>query len=157
MLAVLAILAGAAIALLSDGCAETTAREAAERVAGDLRYVQAAAVAGGAGRSVEFAVEEDGYRAYATDDGTTLTQPVSKLPFEVRLADLFPGARVDLVAADFCGGSTVSFGAEGAPVAGGSLLLSAGRKRFAVDIAAGSGRIVVHAAGAQPADQPVAN
>jgi len=143
VLAVLALLAGTAIALLSNGSAETVVREAAERVAADLVFVQADALAGGAARTVVFAVDEDGYRAYATDDGTLLTYPVSKGPFEVLLAQRFPGARVDLVSADFGGSETLSFDARGAPLAGGIVVVTAGRKRYQVAVADGTGRITV--------------
>ncbi|MFH1142991.1 MAG: prepilin-type N-terminal cleavage/methylation domain-containing protein [Candidatus Eisenbacteria bacterium] len=153
VMVVIALLAGGAIALLSKGHAEAVALEAAQRVAADLIFAQTDARANRSERAVAFSVEADGYRIYAAGDGTTLTHPVSKRPFEVTLGELFPGAGLHLQSADFDGGTTLEFDRAGLPRAGGTIIVSASGRRFFVDVAAGTRRVSVRAPATKP-DEP---
>lgn len=159
MIAVIAVLAGAGIALLAGGHAEAAAEEAARHLAADLAYAQADALAKGSARSVVFEVDAERYEIQATDNGAILTHPVSKRPFEVDLAGLFPGISLDLVSADFSGATTLTFAPNGTPQAGGTVTVGAARHRFRVSVADGTGRVEIEAlaaAGSDPED-PVAD
>jgi prepilin-type N-terminal cleavage/methylation domain-containing protein len=140
VMAVIAVLSGAAISLLSGGQAQTAAAEAAARVAADIAFAQSDAIARRAPRTLVFDEPHDSY--VLNHDGATLVHPVTKRPYAVDLAGLFQGGRVDLRDVDFGGVDSLRFDAQGAPNAGGSLCVQAGGERLAVSVAAVTGRIV---------------
>ncbi len=140
VMAVIAVLSGAAISLLSGGQAQTAAEEAAARVTADIAFAQSDAIAHRAPRTLVFDEQRDSYVLNA--NGATLVHPVSKRPYAVDLALLFQGTRVDLRDVDFAGVDSLRFDAQGVPAAGGSLCIQAGGQRLAISVAAVTGRVV---------------
>jgi prepilin-type N-terminal cleavage/methylation domain-containing protein len=140
VMAVIAVLSGAAISLLSGGQAQTATEEAAARVAADIVFAQSDAIAHRAPRTLVFDEQRDSY--VLNTDGATLVHPVTKRPYAVDLAALFRGTHVDLHDVDFAGADSLRFNAQGVPAAGGSLRVQAGGHQLAVSVAAVTGRVV---------------
>jgi prepilin-type N-terminal cleavage/methylation domain-containing protein len=141
VMVILAVLAGIAISTLSSGRAQTAAGEAAQRVAADLAFAQADALAHHAARIVTFDAAAERYGVY--DEAGLLRDPISHLPYQVDLATLFPGANVDLASAAFGGDVSLRFDASGAPVAGGEVTLNAAGDGYKVCVADLTGRITI--------------
>lgn len=150
-MAVIAVLAGTAISLLSSGHAQTAAEEAAGRVAADVAFAQADAIARHAPRTLTF---DEKHERYALEhEGTLLLHPVSRQPYEVDLAAAFRGAGVDLSRPDFGGDTCLVFDGEGVPSSGGEVWLAAGGRIFAVTVSGVTGRVTIDE-GALPAGEP---
>ncbi len=137
VLIVIAVLASAAISLLSSGQKQLAVEEAAQRLVTDLSYAQAEATAHRSERRVVFDENAESYSVYA--GATLLWHPVSKRPFTVDLDSYFPGAGLDLDTADFGGSDTLRFDAHGVPVAGGQIVLTGPGARWTVRVAAETG------------------
>ena len=137
----IAVLSGAAISLLTAGHRDTAAQEAARRVAADIAYAQADAIAHGATRQVVFDPATEKYTL--TDGGSAIAHPLTKEKFVVSLVRVFHGSGMDLESADFGGSKILTFGSDGTPAPGGSVILSAGGHSCAVDVADGTGRITI--------------
>ncbi len=140
MVTVIAVLAGAAISLLANGQGQIGVEEAAHRMAADLAFAQADAIANQADRRVVFDVAAERYHVMV--GSTSLTHPVSKKPFDVDLAALYQGAGVDLAATTFSG-DTLRFDARGKPNAGGSIDLTADGARWRIAVGASTGRVTL--------------
>jgi len=143
VLAILGVLAGAAVTSLSGGRSQTASREAAQRIAADIAFAQAEAIARHAVRIVTFDAAAEQYQLES--EAGVVTDPVSHLSFVVRLPTLFPGAGVDLASPSFGGASYVRFEASGAPLAGGEVRLYAGGEGWRVCVADLTGRITIEA------------
>jgi general secretion pathway protein H len=141
VLVILALLAGIAVTTLSGGRAQLAAREAAQRIAADIGFAQADALAHHAARIVTFDAAAERYGVY--DGAGLLRDPVSHLPYQVDLATLFPGAQVDLASPAFGGDVSLRFDASGAPVAGGEVELHAAGEGYKVRVASVTGRITI--------------
>ncbi len=141
VIALIAVLSGVAIALLSGGHAQSAAQEAACRVAADVAFAQADAIAHRAARAIVFDAAGESYAVYA--GGVVQTHPVSKLPFRVDLASATPGARVDLQLPNFGGGDTLSFSADGTPASGGKVDFRAGGSCWRVTVSELTGHVSV--------------
>lgn len=137
VLIVIAVLASAAITLLSSGQKQLAAEEAVQRLVTDLAYTQADAAANRSERHVVFDENAESYSVYA--GATLLWHPVSKRPFTVDLESCFPGAGLGLDTADFGGSDTLRFDAHGVPAAGGQLLLTGPGAQWTIRVAAGTG------------------
>lgn len=137
----IAVLSGAAISLLTAGHRDTAAQEAARRVAADIAYAQADAIAHRATRQVVFDPATEKYTV--TDGGSAITHPLTKVEFVVSLVRVFHGSGIDLESADFGGTQTLTFGSDGTPSPGGTVTVSAGGHSYAVDVADGTGRITI--------------
>jgi prepilin-type N-terminal cleavage/methylation domain-containing protein len=141
VLAILAVLASIAVTTLSSGRSQSTAREAAQRIAADLAFAQADAIACHAARIVTFDAAAESYGVY---DGTgLLLDPISHRSFVVDLAGLFPGAGLDLASPNFSGAASVTFDASGTPAAGGEVELHAGGEGWKVCVSSLTGRITI--------------
>jgi general secretion pathway protein H len=137
VLIVVAVLAGAAITLLSSGQKQLAAEEAVQRLVTDLDYARADATANRSERCVVFDENAESYSVHA--GATLLWHPVSKRPFVVDLDGYFPGAGLELDAADFGGSDTLRFDAHGVPAAGGQVLLRGPGILWTIQVAAGTG------------------
>jgi len=144
VVALFALLAGAAISLLSGGHRDTATEEAARQVAADIAYAQADALAHRAVRLVVFDEDADSYGLYS-GQAALLTHPISKRPYQTGLAGLFAGAAVDLGTVDFGGSDTLRFDAAGVPAAGGTIEIHAAGGSWTVSVAGGSGRVTLEA------------
>jgi prepilin-type N-terminal cleavage/methylation domain-containing protein len=141
VLAILGVIAGIAASTLSRGRSQTAAREAAERIAADLSFAQADAIARHAARVVTF---DSAAERYEVGDGVgVLMEPISHRPYQVDLAVLFPGANVDLSSPDFGGAANLRFESSGAPLAGGEVRLYAGDEGWRVQVGDVTGRITI--------------
>jgi len=141
VLIVIAVLSGTAITLLSSGQKQIAAQEAVQRLMTDLEYAQSDAIVNRSERSVVFDENAESYSVYA--GATLLWHPVSKRPFAVALDDLFPGAGLDLVSANFAGSDTLRFDGHGLPVAGGQLQIRGPGASYTIHVAAGTGCVTV--------------
>jgi len=137
VLIVIAVLASAAISLLSSGQKQLAAEEAVQRLVTDLTFVQADAAANRSERHVVFDENAESYSVYA--GATLLWHPVSKRPYTVDLESYFPGAGLELGTADFGGSDTLRFDPHGVPVAGGQILLTGPGAQWTIRVAAGTG------------------
>lgn len=141
VLIVIAVLAGAAISLLSSGQKQIAAEEAVQRLATDLDYARSDAAAHRSERCVVFDENAESYSVYA--GAALLWHPVSKRPFVVDLEGHFPGAGLELDAADFGGSDTLRFDAHGVPADGGQVLLRGPGILWTIRVAAGTGCVTV--------------
>lgn len=141
VVAVIAVLSGAAISLLTTGHSQIAAEDAARRVAADLAFAQADAIAKRSERLVIFDAATDAYGIYS--GGAPLTHPVSKKPFLVDFGDLFHGVEVDLRVPGFGGSDTLRFDVEGIPACGGTVGLQAGGSDWEVTVADVTGHVSV--------------
>jgi Tfp pilus assembly protein FimT len=139
--AVIAVLAGTAISLLSGGHTQTAAEEAAHRVAADIAFAQADAIAQRMPRTLIFDAGNDTYQL--CQNGTLLVHPVSKKSYAVDVGNLFSGTHVDLRDPDFGGTDSLRFGADGAPLCGGSVAVETTGHRIRISVSATTGRIDV--------------
>jgi type II secretory pathway pseudopilin PulG len=149
--AVIAVLTGTAISLLSSGYAQTAAREAAQRVAADVVFAQADAIASHAPRTVVFEVDTETYGLY--EDGGLLYHPVSKRPFTVVLGNLFRGTGIDLEEADFGGETRLKFDVNGIPASGGEVWLNAGGRSYMVTVSDLTGHVAIFSSEAGTGDE----
>lgn len=141
VLGVLGVLASVAVTSLSGGRAQTASHEAAGRIAADIAFAQAEAMARHTVRIVTFDAAAEQYQLES--ETGVLQDPVSHLSFVVDLPALFPGAGVDLASPNFGGASYVRFEASGTPLAGGEVRLYAGGEGWRVCVADLTGRITV--------------
>ncbi len=142
LVAVVAVLAGTAISLLSGGHLETAGEDAAHRLATDLAFAQANAIANRSERLVIFSAVEGSY-SVCSAGGTPLTHPVTKKPFLVELTGLYRGANVAIQTANFGGSDTLRIGVDGIPVSGGKVMLYAGGTTWQIAVADGTGHISI--------------
>lgn len=142
-LAILGVLAGVAVTSLSGGRSQTASREAAQRIAADIAFAQAEAIARHAVRIVTFDAAAEKYQLES--EAGVVKDPVSHLSFVVDLPTLFPGAGVDLTSPDFGGASSLRFEASGAPLAGGEVRLYAAGEGWRVCVADLTGRTTIEA------------
>ena len=135
VMGIIAVLSGIAISLLSGGLA----REAANRIVGDLEYVRAEAIASHAQRYVVFDGAAEQYAAHSA--GGLLRHPVSRKEFLVDLSTLYAGVGVDLDSINFGGGDTLRFDADGMPTLAGEVVVNAAGNRLVVSVETTTGRI----------------
>lgn len=143
MLAILGVIASVAVTSLSGGSGQTAAHAAAQRVAADITFAQAEAMARHAVRIVAFDAAAEQYQLES--EAGVIADPVSHLSFVIDLPSLYPGAGVDLSLPDFGGASSLRFAASGAPLAGGEVRLYAGGEGWRVCVADLTGRITIEA------------
>ena len=140
-MAIMAVLLSAAVATLTSGRNQTAAREGAQRIAADLGFAQADAIARHVVRIVTFDAAVERYGVYS--EGGLLRDPVSGRLYEVDLPALFPGTGVDLAEPAFGGSPSVRFDAEGTPLSGGEVKLYAGGEGWKVCVSNVTGRITI--------------
>ncbi len=141
VLVVCAFLASGAIVLFSSGYTDRAAEEAAGRIAADIRFAQAQAIASRSEHLVVFDETRDAYLLFGRGD--TLWHPVTKKPFCVDLAGAFGGSGIDLVRADFGDSDTLRFDEDGIPASGGHVAVQGGECRWSVSVADVTGRIAL--------------
>ena len=137
VMAVIAVLSGTAIALLSSGRAQSAAGTAAAQLAEDIAYAQADAIARHLPRTLIFDTEHESYALY--ENGTALRHPVTGKLFVVDLDAAYPGTGIDLAKVGIGAGDSLRFAADGTPHAGGALLLYAAGDGALLSIAAETG------------------
>jgi len=137
VMAVIAVLSGTAIALLSGGRAQSAAGAAAAQLAEDIAYAQADAIARHLPRTLIFDTEHESYALY--ENGTALRHPVTGKFFVVDLDAAYPGTGIDLAKVGIGAGDSLRFTADGTPHAGGALLLHAAGEGALLSIAAETG------------------
>jgi prepilin-type N-terminal cleavage/methylation domain-containing protein len=153
VLVMLALLAGIGMSRLTGGHSQTAAREAARRIAADIEFAQADAIAQHAAREVAF---DAAVESYTVGDGAGLLRdPISLRPYQVDLAALYPGVGMDLAAPAFGGGASLRFAATGAPAAGGEVRVYAGGERWKVNVAGVTGRVTIEELPPEPAEPAV--
>lgn len=141
VLAIFGVFASVAVTSLSGGRSQTASREAAQRIAADIAFAQAEAMARHAVRIVAF--DDAAERYQLESEAGVVMDPVSHLSFVIDLPTLFPGAGVDLASPDFGGASALRFEASGAPLAGGEVRLYAGGEGWRVCVADLTGRTTI--------------
>ena len=139
VMGIIAVLSGIAISLLSGGHSGGVAREAANRIVGDLEYVRAEAIASHAQRYVVFDGAAEQYAAHSA--GGLLRHPVTRKEFLVDLSTLYAGVGVDLDSINFGGGDTLRFDADGMPTLAGEVVVNAAGNRLVVSVETTTGRI----------------
>lgn len=131
---IIAVLSGTAISLLSGGQSQIAAEDAAKKVAADVSFVRADAMAHNENRYIVFEISGESYRACDENDAL-LIHPTKKAAFTVSLATLYRDTGLDMTDADFGGSDTLFFGANGIPVAGGRVSINAGNSTWTVTVA----------------------
>ena len=141
MIAVIAVLSGAAISLLHSGHSQSAAEEAARRIAADIAFVQIQAITNRTAYTIHFTDATESYGVYA--GGTQIRHPVSKQLFQVDFARLFPGAGVNLRSPNFGGADSLRFESGGTPLAGGSVGVQASGSTWKLQVENGTGRVTI--------------
>jgi len=142
VIAVLGILAGAGISVISGRTSETALEEGLRRLAADLSYAQAVAVASGSPRTVAF---DPGNDTYALLQGISpMIHPVTKRSYTVRLDAEFRGSGLCIVACSFAGGDTLRFLDSGVPATGGWVTVQSGAAQGTLSVSSSTGRISWH-------------
>lgn len=136
---ILAIAAAAVIPRLGS-LGSVQATSAARMLVADLQYAQNEAVVAQKQVSVVFGIgDSSGYRL--EDDDGTLTHPINKDVYTVLYAQSADLENVRVDSANFGGSGTLTFDALGAPLAGGSVTLTAGESSYRIDVSPVTGKV----------------
>ena len=143
LLVVMLILAiVAAIVVPSVGNTSDMRATAATRlIAADLQYAQNMAVTHQEPVGVEFFPDGEYYQLSNTSG--PLIHPMTKTAYTVNFASQDEFGKLDIVSADFDGGSKVTFDELGAPDNSGSVTVKSGVSTYRIDVAAATGKVTV--------------
>ncbi len=141
VIAVLGVLATIGFTLMTSSQNDAAAKGAARRIACDIAFAQADAVARRAPRTVRFLLDEEAYRV--NSEGETIEHPLSKLPYRVDLAQLYAGTGINLREASFGGADSLTFDEDGLCSAGGRVYINVDENIWSVSVADQTGHITV--------------
>lgn len=140
VVSVLALMAGIAVSLLSPGSSSHAVADAARRIAADVEFARADALAHRSSRTVVFDPPSETYGVHA--GAPPLWHPVTNTPYVVDIRSLYGG--VDLETASFGGEEKLQFDGGGKPAAGGEIVLRGGSAIWRVRVEPGTGRVTTH-------------
>ena len=118
---------------------------AARMVACDLQYAQDVAITSQLPVTVTFDTSGESYEL--TNASGTLVHPIKKSAYVISFAAQRGFEDLDVSAAAFGGGPTVTFDELGSPDNSGSVTLQAGSHVYQVDVAAATGKVTVNTVG----------
>lgn len=142
LLVVLVVLAiAAAVVVPSLDSSGFQAVSAARMVATDLQYAQNAAITTQAPVTVTFNPAGNSYSL--SNASGPLIHPMNKDAYSIDFGSLSGFGQLDITAASFGGGASVTFDELGAPDNGGSVTVQAGTSVYVISLAGVTGRVTV--------------
>ena len=138
---VLGVSATIGFTLMTSSQNDAAAKGAARRIACDISFAQADAIAVRAVRTVRFLAEEEAYRISC--EGETIVHPLSKMPYRIDLTQLYAGTGVNLRDPSFGGADSLTFDEDGLCSAGGRVYINVGESTWSVTVVGQTGHVTV--------------